>query len=200
MFENILLNVTRNITLTEDEKDTFTSLLEQKIVPRKTVLLRAGDICQFEGYIVKGCARIYHIDINGCEINLSFAVEDCWISDIASFHEQKPSIFFIETLEKTKLLTLSPQRKQRLLHEIPKFEHVFRMLVQRNLCTIQNRLVSTIGKSAMERYLEFVTLYPTIPPRVPQYHIASYIGVSPEFISIIRRRLASKTEPAEQGT
>jgi CRP-like cAMP-binding protein len=195
MFENILLNVSRYITLTDDERDTFTSLLERKMVPRKTVLLRAGDICQFEGYIVKGCARIYHIDINGCEIILSFAVEDWWISDIASFHEQKPSKFFIEALEKTELLMLSARSKQRLLNEIPKFEHVFRMLVQRNLCTIQNRLVSTIGKSAMERYVEFVTLHPTVPPRVPQYHIASYIGVSPEFISIIRRRLASKTDP-----
>lgn len=195
MFESILLNVSRNITLTDDEKDTFTSLLERRIVPRKTVLLRAGDICQFEGYIVKGCARIYHLDINGCEIILSFAVEDWWISDIASFHEQKPSTFFIEALEKTEMLMLSPQNKQRLLRELPKFEHVFRMLIQRNLCTIQNRLVSTISKTAMERYLEFVTLYPTVPPRVPQYHIASYIGVSPEFISIIRKRLASKTCP-----
>lgn len=87
MFENILLNVSRYITLTDDEKETFTSLLERKMVPRKTVLLRAGDICQFEGYIVKGCARIYHVDFNGCEIILSFAVEDWWISDIASFHE-----------------------------------------------------------------------------------------------------------------
>lgn len=192
MFENILLNVSRNITLTDDEKNTFTGLLERRMVPRKTVLLRAGDICQFEAYIVKGCARIYHVDINGCEIILSFAVEDWWISDLASFHEQKPSTFFIEALEKTEILILSPQNKQRLLREVPKFERIFRILIQRSLYTIQNRLLSTIGKSAMERYLEFVDLYPTVPPRVPQYHIASYIGVSPEFISIIRRRLASK--------
>jgi len=192
MFENILLNVSRNITLTDDEKNTFTGLLERRMVPRKTVLLRAGDICQFEAYIVKGCARIYHVDINGCEIILSFAVEDWWISDLASFHEQKPSMFFIEALEKTELLMLSPKNKQRLLHEVPKFERIFRILIERSLYTIQNRLLSTIGKSAMDRYLEFVDMYPTVPPRVPQYHIASYIGVSPEFISIIRRRLASK--------
>jgi len=192
MFENILLNVSRNITLTDEEKNTFTGLLERRMVPRKTILLHAGDICQFEGYIVKGCARIYHVDINGCEIILSFAVEDWWISDLASFHEQKPSTFFIEALEKTEILMLSPQNKQRLLREVPKFERIFRILIQRSLYTIQNRLLSTIGKSAMERYLEFVDLYPTVPPRVPQYHIASYIGVSPEFISIIRRRLAAK--------
>jgi CRP/FNR family transcriptional regulator, cyclic AMP receptor protein len=196
MFENILLNVSRNITLTDDEKATFTGLLERKLVPRKTVLLHAGDICQFEAYIVKGCARIYHVDINGCEIILSFAVEDWWISDLASFHEQTPSTFFIEALEKTEILMLSRQNKQRLLREVPKFERVFRILIQRSLYTIQNRLLSTIGKSAMERYIEFVNLYPTVPPRVPQYQIASYIGVSPEFISIIRRRLASRTDQA----
>jgi CRP/FNR family transcriptional regulator, cyclic AMP receptor protein len=194
MFENILLNVSKNITLTDDEKATFTGLLERKLVSRKTVLLRAGEICQFEAYIVKGCARIYHVDINGSEIILSFAVEDWWISDLASFHEQKPSTFFIEALEKTEILMLSRQNKQRLLREVPKFERVFRILIQRSLYTIQNRLLSTIGKSAMERYIEFVNLYPTVPLRVPQYQIASYIGVSPEFISIIRRRLASKTD------
>ncbi|PVH26043.1 Crp/Fnr family transcriptional regulator [Sphingobacterium corticibacter] len=192
MFENIIKNVSKWIALTDKEKSTFTELLESRTVPNKTILLRAGEICQFEGYISKGCVRIYYLDEKGAEVILSFAVEDWWVSDIASFHERKPSNFYIETMEETEMLILTPKTKEELLSTIPKFERVFRMLVQRNLSTVQNRLINTISKTATERYLDFIKLYPTVPLRVPQYYIASYLGISPEFVSKIRKRLAAK--------
>lgn len=192
MFENIIQNVTKWITLTDEEKSLFTSFLESKSIPNKTIMLRQGDICQFEGYIIKGCIRIYYVNEKGLEIILSFAAEDWWVSDIASFHEKKPSNFFIQALEDTEMFILTPKTKEALLSAIPKFERVFRMLVQRNLSTVQNRLVNTISKTATERYLEFIKLYPTVPLRVPQYYIASYLGISPEFVSTIRKRLAAK--------
>ncbi len=135
---------------------------------------------------------MYCLDDNGSEVTLLFAIEDWWISDIASFQEQKPSNVFIETLEDTEIYMLNPTTKEKLLHEIPKFERVFRMLVQRNLATVQKRLVNTISRSASDRYLEFIKVYPSIPQRVAQYYIASYLGVSKEFVSTIRKRLASK--------
>lgn len=190
MFENIIKNVTKWITLTEEEKSSFTNLLEIRSIPNKTVMLREGEVCQFEGYIRKGCVRIYYVDEKGLEVILSFAAEDWWVSDIASFHEKKPSNFFIEALEDTEMFILTPKTKEELLSAIPKFERVFRMLVQRNLSTVQNRLVNTISKSATERYLDFIKLYPSVPLRVPQYYIASYLGISPEFISTIRKRLS----------
>ncbi|MCL7988296.1 Crp/Fnr family transcriptional regulator [Sphingobacterium sp. lm-10] len=192
MFENIIKNVTKWITLTEEEQTLFISFLESKTVPNKTILLREGEICQFEGYIKKGCIRIYYMDEKGAEVILSFAVEDWWVSDIASFHESKPSNFFIEALEDTEMDILTPKTKEELLSAIPKFERVFRMLVQRNLSTVQNRLVNTISKTATERYLDFIKLYPSVPLRVPQYYIASYLGISPEFVSTIRKRLSIK--------
>lgn len=192
MFENIIKNITRFITLTPEEEKVFTDLLVCQKFPKKTVLLREGEICQFEGYIHKGCLRMYCLDENGTEVTLLFAIEDWWISDIASFHEQKPSKVYIETLEDSEIYMLSPETKERLLNEIPKFERVFRMLIQRNLTTLQGRLVDTISKSASDRYLEFIKVYPSIPQRVAQYYIASYLGVSKEFVSTIRKRLASK--------
>ncbi|OPC54194.1 Crp/Fnr family transcriptional regulator [Elizabethkingia miricola] len=192
MFEKIIENVTRCIELTEEEKQSFTDLLDCKAIPAKTILLREGEICQFEGYIHKGCIRTYYIDENGFEVTLYFAVEDWWVSDIASFHEQKPSRLYIETLEDSEIYMLTPQTKDILLESIPKFERVFRMLVQRNLTTLQNRLVNTISKPATERYLDFIKVYPFIPQRVPQYYIASYLGVSKEFVSTIRKRLSNK--------
>lgn len=192
MFEKIIKNVTKCITLTGEEQELFTGLLDRQVFPKKTVLLHEGEVCKFEGYIQKGCARVYYLNENGFEVTLSFAVEDWWVSDIASFHEGTPSKFFIETLEETELYILTPQTKEKLLAAIPKFERVFRLLVQRNLSAVQNRLINTISQPATERYLEFIKLYPSVPLRVPQYYIASYLGVSPEFISTIRKRLSSK--------
>lgn len=192
MCENIIKNITRFITLTPEEEKIFTDVLVSEKFPKKTVLLREGEICQFEGYIHKGCLRMYCLDDNGTEITLLFAVEDWWISDIASFQEQKPSKVYIETLEDSEIYMLNPETKEKLLNEVPKFERVFRMLVQRNLTTLQSRLVDTISKPASDRYLEFIKVYPSIPQRVAQYYIASYLGVSKEFVSTIRKRLASK--------
>src|SRR5690606_1470743 len=192
MYANIIHNVTKCINLTNDEKQVFTNLLKVKTVPAKTNLLEEGEICQFGGYVQKGCIRIYYVNENGLEVTVSFAVEDWWVSDIASFHEQKPSRLYIETLEDTELYVLTPTTKEKLLQQIPKFERVFRILIQRNLTALQNRLINTISQKAPERYLEFIQLYPSIPQRVAQYYIASYLGVSPEFVSTIRKRLAGK--------
>jgi len=192
IYENILKNVSKCITLTAEEIAQFTGILTTKKFPKKTMLLNEGEICQFEGYVQKGCVRIYYLDENGFEVTLAFAVEDWWISDIASFHYHTPSSLYMETLEDSEFLMLTPDTKEKLLETIPKFERVFRMLVQRRLAVLQNRLIHTMAKPAADLYLEFIALYPTISQRVPQYYIASYLGVSPEFVSIIRKRLAAK--------
>jgi len=192
MFENILANISKVVSLTGEEEELLTSQLICRQIPRKTVLLRAGEICQFEGYIQKGCVRVYCMDEGGNEVTIIFAVEDWWISDIASFQYQVPSALYMETLEDSEIYMLTPEKKEKLLQAVPLFERLFRMLVQRRLSTLQERLVDTITKSAADRYVEFVAKYPTIINRVPQYYIASYLGVSPEFVSKIRTRLAKQ--------
>ncbi|REC46722.1 Crp/Fnr family transcriptional regulator [Chryseobacterium pennipullorum] len=192
MFKDIINNVTRFVVLTKDEKEEFTNLLEHRFIKAKTILLQKGEVCQFEGYVQKGCIRTYYIDEKGFEVTLYFAIEDWWVSDIASFHDQKPSRLYIEALEDSEIYLLTPQTKEILLKTIPKFEKVLRILVQRNLITLQDRLVNTISKPATERYLDFIKAYPSVPLRVPQYYIASYLGVSKEFVSTIRKRLSNK--------
>lgn len=192
MYTNIINNVTKYVHLTDNEKKRFTGFLKRKTIPAKTKLLQESDVCQFEGYVQKGCIRTYYVNENGIEVTVSFAIEDWWVGDIASFYEQKPSRLYIETLEDTELYVFTSSTKEKLLQQIPKFERVFRLLVQRNLAALQNRLINTISQKASERYLEFIQLYPTMPQRIAQYYIASYLGVSPEFVSTIRKRLASK--------
>ncbi|MEO5888638.1 MAG: Crp/Fnr family transcriptional regulator [Ferruginibacter sp.] len=192
MFEQINNHVTKCTNLSEDELAYFNSILEFKSVPKKTMLLHEGDICNFEAYINKGCIRNYYIDENGFEVTLQFAIEDWWVSDIASFHNHEPSNMFIETLEDCELLVLSPQTKEELMARVPKLERVFRLMVQRNLAVLQSRLFKTIATSAQEKYLDFLKRYPTIPQRVAQHYIASYLGISPEFLSKVRTKMSKK--------
>lgn len=170
----------------------FNEILEYRKVPKKTRLLAAGDICNFEAYVNKGCIREYIIDENGVEVTLQFAVEDWWVSDLASFQDQSPCSMYIETMEDCELLILTRDSKERLLNEVPKLERMFRLMLQRHLTVIQKRLFKTISTTAMEKYLEFINRYPSIPQRVPQHYIASYLGISPEFLSKLRARNLKK--------
>ena len=192
MESNLLKNVSRNISLTAEEQTLFLSMTEFRVFPKKTLILREGEMCQFEGYITKGCVRIYYLNESGCEITLSFAIEDFWITDIESFYDKKPSRFFMETLEDTEMFIFTPHHKEKLFSSIPKLERTFRLLLQRNISAIQNRLINMMSKTATERYLDFIKIYPTVFNRVPQYYIASYLGVTPPFISTIRKRILAR--------
>jgi len=192
MFNSINQHILRCSDLTPEDLGVFDDLLVYKEVPKKTILLHEAEICNFEAYIVKGCIRTYYIDDKGMEVTLQFAIEDWWVSDISSFHDHKPSNMFIETLEDCQLLMLNPQTKELALTRVPKLERVFRLMVQRNLSVLQQRLFKTIATSGEDKYLDFIKRYPSIPQRVAQHYIASYLGISPEFLSKIRTRLSKK--------
>ena len=192
MFEAINKYVTKRIVTSPEELNLFNTILQYKKVPKKTYLLQEGEICRFEAYINKGCVRTYYINENGIEVTLQFAIEDWWVSDITSFHEQKPSRMFIETLEDCELLMLTPESKEQLLQKAPCFERMFRIMVQRNLSALQERLFKTIVTTAVDKYLDFIERYPTIPQRVAQHYIASYLGFTPEFLSKVRTKLSKK--------
>src|SRR5690606_2980880 len=139
-FDAINEHVNRCGRFSVDDMATFNGLLKPRSVKRKQLLLREGEICDFEAYIVSGCLRSYYIDENGSEVILQFSIEDWWVSDIGSFHERKPSLLYIEALEDSELLTLNPTRKEELLRRVPQFERVFRLMIQRHLSALERRL------------------------------------------------------------
>lgn len=188
MFEAIDHFTDQCVRLTAEERTFFHSILQRKVIKKKTFLLRKGEVCNFEAYIVKGCIRTFYIDKDGFEINLQFGVEDWWVSDIASFTERKPSGLFIQTLEECELLVIDHEHKEQLFRQYPKFERMFRLMLQRNLSVLQNRFLATVSQSAEQRYHDFVKRYPDMQQRVPQHMIAAYLGISAEFLSKIRRR------------
>ncbi|MDV6168727.1 Crp/Fnr family transcriptional regulator [Flavobacterium sp. DG1-102-2] len=193
MFEQINTSISRYVTFSKEELDTFNSLLEFRKVPKKTIMLHEGEMCNFEAFVIKGCVRKYYIDHNGFEVILQFAIENAWVSDTSfSNYETHPSRIFIETMEECEFLIFSPETKEELLARAPKFERAFRILFERHLSVTQNRLFNTIAKTAMEKYVEFLELYPTLPQRVAQHYIASYLGISAEFLSKVRAKLAKQ--------
>lgn len=192
MFEQIDKYVANCISLTPEELNLFHSLLKVKRVRKRNYLLQEGEICDFEAYIVKGCIRTYYLSDDGAETILSFAIEDWWVSDLYSFTEQKPSSMFIESIEDCELLVIDHKSKAELFQKIPKFEMLFRLLVQRSLFALQKRFHSLISQTAEQRYLAFIDKYPQIVQRVPQNQIARYIGVSPEFLSKVRGSMNRK--------
>ncbi|NMH27590.1 Crp/Fnr family transcriptional regulator [Flavobacterium sp. SE-s28] len=193
MYETINRNVSRYVRFTDEELGIFNSLLKLQSVHKKTILLHEGEKCNFEAFVIKGCLRKYYIDPDGTELIIQFGVEDSWIGDISfSIYDPKPSRVFIETIEDSELFTMSPDDKEELYRRVPKFERVFRILMQRNLAVTQDRLFASISKSASQKYLEFLEQYPSLPQRVPQHYIASYLGISPEFLSKVRKKLAHR--------
>jgi len=192
MFQEVDKHLTRCSPFTNSELELFHSKLKPRKVRKRTFLLTQGEVCRFEAYIVKGCVKKYYIDDNGDEVILQFAVEDWWISDVGSFSEQTPSNLFIETMEDSELLTIDFESKELLYQEIPHLERVFRLMLQRSYAVLENRFYSTVAHTAEERYLEFIKRYPTIPQRVPQQQIASYLGITPESLSRIKSNLYKK--------
>lgn len=191
LYSQINKNISRYVSFDQQELEIFNSLLEFKTVPKKTMLLQEGEMCNFEAFVVKGCVRKYYIDDNGFEVILQFAIENAWVSDISfSIYEDKPSRVFIETLEDCEFFMFSPESKEELFSNASQFERAFRILMQRSLAVTQDRLFNTISKTATEKYLEFLEHYPTLSQRVAQHYIASYLGISAEFLSKIRTKIA----------
>ena len=192
MYELIRSNISRFITLTEDEFSVFTSSLKHRKLKRKQYLLQAGDICRYESFVIKGCLRTFSVDDKGQEHVLQFAIEDWWTGDLHSFFSETASQYNIEALEETEVLQIDNGSLEKLYVAVPKFERFFRILMQKSLIAFQKRVMNTIKEKAEDRYLEFINKYPQLEQRLPQHQLASYLGITPESLSRIRKQLSTK--------
>jgi len=155
-------------------------------------LQRAGDVAKYAAFVANGCLRRYVIDAQGKEHIIQFAPETWWLADTASLANGTPSQYFIDALEDTDLLLIDPQSHETIIKKVPGYADALRRGLQKHAAARDERIVSSLSASAQERYTAFLNTYPSIATRVPQRMLASYLGVSPETISRIRRKLASK--------
>jgi len=192
MFEVFFAHIRQRISLTEDEATIIKTYLTPKKLRKKQYLLQEGDVCKNFSFVERGLLRSYNVDDKGAEHMIQFAWEGWWMVDIFSFLTGEQSTYNIDAIEDTELLMIQPHSYEELMLKVPRMERYFRILFQNNIIAKERRLISSISHAAEEKYLNLVQTHPGIIQRIPQNLIASYIGITPETLSRVRRNLASK--------
>lgn len=188
-YENILKNISRYISLSRQEEEDFCDILSIKKIKKKEFLLREGDICTDEYYVNKGCLREYFVDQKGFEHNLYFAIEDWWISDIYSRTQMAPSYCDIVALEDCELVCINHEKLENFMLKVPALERFFRLSYERSLVNMHLKNLRMLYMTAEERYIHFRERYPQLSNRIPQKHIASFLGLTPQFFNTVHAKV-----------
>lgn len=192
MYELFFQEFDKRVILSQEERDVIKQYLSPKKLRKKQYLLQEGDVCKFIAFVEKGALRQYTLDENGNERIIQFALEGWTTSDLYSFLTGEIATYNIDALEDTEIILISKSAHDELLLKVPKYETFTRLQITGAYVAMQKRLTSIISCPLDERYSNFISLYPDIVQRVPQHMIASYMGLQPETLSRIRRRISSK--------
>jgi CRP-like cAMP-binding protein len=187
--ESLLKYISRHIDLSEQEISTLSEHVKIRDYLKGQFIVQQGDVCKYESYVISGCAKTFFIDQEGNEHVVMFAIENWWTADLGSFITQQPADYNVQCLEKTKVAQFSYEGLELLYTQIPKLERFFRIIIQNAFIASQKRVVRNLSLTAKDRYLVFREQYPDIEQRVPQYLIASYLGITKQFLSKIRAEL-----------
>ena len=179
----LLSNIAKHVTLDKAEEEYLVSLLHYKKARRKQFVLEEGDVSSRVIFVTSGCLRSYAVDKNGTEHVLQFAPAGWWIADMRSYITGEPARLNIDAIEDTEYLYFHKADFEELNQKISKFERFNRILGQNAIATYQHRQIDNAIFAAMERYANFCQLYPSLIKTLPQKQVASYIGVTPEFLS-----------------
>jgi CRP-like cAMP-binding protein len=185
----LLINhINQDETLDEVSIKKLSSILVFKKLNKKEFLIKPGETANTMNFIVEGCLRSYYLDENAQEHTLQLGIEQWWINDLYSYLSRKKSRMYVQALEKTLLIQLPRTELEKLYVEIPEVSHFFRKKIQNAYVAVQERVIDSMSDDAYERYESFRKVYRDIEQRVPQYIIASYLGVTPEFLSYLRKK------------
>jgi CRP-like cAMP-binding protein len=180
------------LSLTSEEIEAVSKNAKIRQIKRRQFVLQENDLCKHFNFIAEGCLKMYNVDDNNKEHNIQFGAENNWLTDIGSFHSGKPSKMYIEAIEPSIIIQIEQKDIVYLFDNFPKFDRIFRIIVENNFVELQNRLLQTISSTAEERYISFINQYPNLFTRLPNTQIASYLGITPEFLSIVRKNIAIK--------
>lgn len=183
-------NIFSNAELSEEQLAIIENRLKYVSVDKGELLLRESQPVPNQYYVLKGCLRTYHIDNTGKEHTIQFAINDWWISDYTAFFTGGVSSLNIECIQDAELVVLSRESMEKLYTEVPAVETYFRIKMERFFASFQKRILSNLSSTAKERYIGFINTYPNIEALVKNYHIASYLGITTESLSRIRKEMA----------
>jgi len=186
MSEMLIKNLSRHVTLSNEEEEIILSLFTARKFRKHQYILQEGDITRHESFVAQGLTRTYEVDDKGQEHIVQFGPEDWWVGDMYSFLTETPTRYNIDCLEDTEVFQVTKGDLERLYLRVPKLERHFRIMIQNAYIASVHRISSTLQKTAAERYQEFIGKYPQIHQRVPNHQIASYLGITPQSLSRIR--------------
>jgi len=187
---NLLVNnIAQHITLSEENRNKIASSFRIKYVKKRELLLQEGDVAKEVAFVLSGCLRSYSVDDNGFEHILQFAPTGWWITDMYSFISQKKAYLNVEVINDGTVALLSRKDQLNLFDEVPALERYFRIITENALVSSRQRLIDNLSLHARQRYEIFCHTYPSLINDIPQKLIASYIGVTPEFLSKMRSDL-----------
>ena len=192
MFELLNKKISSIISITPAEFNLYKSLFVTKKLRKRQYFLQETDVCKYQAFIEKGILRSYTIDDKGNEHILQFASEGWWMADLSSYLTGEPSFLNIDAVEDAELLLLSKSAWEEGMDKIPQLEHYFRIILQNHLVATQKRLLQSLSETAESRYRRFMETYPDCLQRVPQHMIASYLGITRETLSRLRKQMAER--------
>jgi CRP/FNR family transcriptional regulator, anaerobic regulatory protein len=182
-FELLLKSISTRVSLNNEQQQLFISFFRSRKLKKKSFLYQEGDVQQHVAFINSGCLRSYSIDKNGTEHILQFAPAGWWIADMQSLLNNAPSNLSIDAIEDSEVFLIRQADIEDMYQGLPQMERYFRILAERSLATSQQRLIDALSLTAVERYNNFCKRYPTLIQSIPQKYVASYIGITPEFMS-----------------
>lgn len=192
MHEILIKSVTERIKLSAEEVEALKRYFIPKKVRKRQYILNAGDVCQYITFVEKGMLRSFSTDESGQEHVVQFAIEGWWISDLGSFISGDDSVYNIEALEDSEVLNLTKEQLEEMTRKLPCMEHYFRVLMQNNIVALQRRLIATVSLTAEEKYTKLMEVCPDIINRASQQHVASYLGLTPETLSRVRKQVSNR--------
>lgn len=184
--------IDKKVKLTQEELSYWLSLFIPRKIKRNEFLQREGEVSKHAAFVVKGCLRLYTVDAKGKEHIMQFAPENWWVGDADSSTKNIPSLYFIDAIEDSEVLLIETQSMDAAFKKIPAIAIFFQTLMQNRQSATQKRIVNSMSASAEERYVDFLKTYPTFAQRFPQHMIASYLGITPESLSRVRKQLVKK--------
>ena len=186
--QNFIDHLKKHISLTDEEIKTLSNLIKVKKFKKKEFLLKEGQICKANYFVETGLLRMFYISTKGIEQITHFALENWWISDYMSFTMQTEGKFYIQAVEDSEIILIEYHKQEELFKQLPQLERYFRIMTQRAYAASQMRIKYFHDHSKEENYRLFVSLFPKFVQRIPQYMLASYLGITPEYLSELRKK------------
>lgn len=188
MYEKLFEHLARYIHLEAQEQAILRSHIQLRDLPKKEFLLKEGQLCSGMYFIIEGCIRFYSVTEKGSEQILQFGIENWWISDYFSFENRLPSHYYLQAVEDSQVAVITREVYEQLFNQVPGLERYFRLMMQRGYTAALKKIEILLCQSAEVRYEEFSKTFPGFVQRIPQYMLASFLGFTPEFLSMLRAK------------